>query len=195
MADSNFHLDKILESANSINSLDFKHQGIFTNAILLKPDITTLIQDGNPEEQAMFSLDSNPQLKLRQKQSAVEDEKQWSFDALCEALRKLAHSYSIQGLDDKLKFYEMKWNRLNSSILHYEEVVEDGKRRLTTLASSLEERDFDNDTAERVDALIRQHEEDIQRIENEIDIKHREVSEISECGLQNMKFVSLLTTD
>lgn len=178
MTDSNFHLEKILESANSIKSRDFKHQGIFTNALLLKPDITTLIQDGNPEEQALFSLDNNTHAKLRHKQTAVEDEKQWSFDALCEALRKLAHSYSIQGLDDKLRFYEMKWNRLNSSILHYEEVVEDGKRRLTTLASSLEERDFDNDTEERVDALIKQHEEDIHRIESEIEIKHREVSRL-----------------
>ncbi|RVX75402.1 hypothetical protein B0A52_00755 [Exophiala mesophila] len=51
------HLEQISASSKSIEQLQFPSPRIFTNAILGDHEITTLIRDTEPHEQALFSVD------------------------------------------------------------------------------------------------------------------------------------------
>jgi hypothetical protein len=50
------HLDQIALCATSISDLTFPRPKIFTNALLLPHDITTLIRDTEAHERALFSV-------------------------------------------------------------------------------------------------------------------------------------------
>ncbi|KAL2163505.1 hypothetical protein VTH06DRAFT_5563 [Thermothelomyces fergusii] len=54
------HLEQISISCQGIDSLPFPPPKIFTNALLSKPDITTLIRDTEAHERALFSVPAPP---------------------------------------------------------------------------------------------------------------------------------------
>ncbi|KAL1306627.1 hypothetical protein AAFC00_005306 [Neodothiora populina] len=54
------HLEQISLCASSIGSLQFPGPRPFTNAVLARPEITTLIRDTEPHERALFSIAPPP---------------------------------------------------------------------------------------------------------------------------------------
>ncbi|KAG6056135.1 hypothetical protein E4U32_005868 [Claviceps aff. humidiphila group G2b] len=54
------HLEQIASSCQGIDALPFPPPKIFTNALLSNHDITTLIRDAEPHEQALFSVPPPP---------------------------------------------------------------------------------------------------------------------------------------
>ncbi|KAL2186215.1 DASH complex, subunit Spc34 [Thermothelomyces heterothallicus CBS 203.75] len=54
------HLEQISISCRGIDSLPFPPPKIFTNALLSKPDITSLIRDTEAHERALFSVPAPP---------------------------------------------------------------------------------------------------------------------------------------
>ncbi|PHH62048.1 hypothetical protein CDD81_7604 [Ophiocordyceps australis] len=54
------HLEQIAYSCQGIDALPFPPPAIFTNALLSKHDITTLIRDTEPHERALFSVPAPP---------------------------------------------------------------------------------------------------------------------------------------
>lgn len=51
-------LETINNSANSIKTLYFRPPGIFTNALISKPDITTLLRDADNYENSLYHVDT-----------------------------------------------------------------------------------------------------------------------------------------
>lgn len=51
-------LEAINNSANSIKTLYFRPPGIFTNALISKPDITTLLRDADNYENSLYHVDT-----------------------------------------------------------------------------------------------------------------------------------------
>lgn len=57
-----FHLALIDEAVELLQTLEFRKPGMFTNAVLLHPEITTLIRDADEHERALYRL--NPHNKM-----------------------------------------------------------------------------------------------------------------------------------
>lgn len=51
-----YFLERTEQSIKSIQSLEFSKQGIFTNAIVKRPNITTLLKDPSPDEQSLYRV-------------------------------------------------------------------------------------------------------------------------------------------
>lgn len=58
MADLQNALASLDESSNSLKTLYFRPPGIFTNALIGKPDITTLLRDADAFENALYQVDA-----------------------------------------------------------------------------------------------------------------------------------------
>lgn len=64
-----YFLDKIQDHIESINNLKFDSSGIFTNAIVRKPNITFLLKDPSPDESLLYKISkkntTNNNLKIQ----------------------------------------------------------------------------------------------------------------------------------
>ena len=183
-----FHLLKIAESSESIRTLDFRKPSIFTNAMLMNPEITSLIHDADLQEQALFASEYNGPHRTKISVSAGlnSDEEEWNVEVLCVAIEKLAAIYPMVGIDYRVSEYRRKWTAFNESIMKCEDIVEEQRQQLAQLNISLENREFKMDGEQRfegndlnrVDQLIRDTEEEIWRLEKEFEENQKEVSKL-----------------
>ncbi|ODQ77179.1 hypothetical protein BABINDRAFT_163690 [Babjeviella inositovora NRRL Y-12698] len=60
---TSFHIAQINKSAESLKTLDFRKPGIFTNALLLHPEITSLIRDADEHERALYRLNGSKEME------------------------------------------------------------------------------------------------------------------------------------
>lgn len=58
MTDLAHYIGAINESSSSLKTLYFRPPGIFTNAIIQKPDITSLLRDADAHENALYQVDT-----------------------------------------------------------------------------------------------------------------------------------------
>jgi hypothetical protein len=63
----------INDSANSLKTLYFRPPGIFTNALIRKPDITTLLRDADSHENALYYVDEQDKPERRDGTRGVVD--------------------------------------------------------------------------------------------------------------------------
>lgn len=69
--DLNFHIFRLVETAESISSVYFRPPGVFTNAMLTKPDITSLMRDADPSEEALYATSNDPRAVLNRASSEL----------------------------------------------------------------------------------------------------------------------------
>lgn len=191
-----FHLLKIAEASESIRTLDFRRPGIFTNAVILKPEITSLIHDGDPQDHALFKTSANAS-NSGQKHVSPQKPKttgisvdtsemnNWNVDVFCTAVERLAAIYPVPGVEEKVASYRQRWSDLNRDILHYEDIVEEQRQQLGELNISIENRDFaDNNNQPletdpiRLAQIIQDTELEIHRLEEEVERKQSEVDQL-----------------
>lgn len=82
MAEFDSILSSINESAESLKTLYFRPPGIFTNALILKPDITTLLRDADVHESSLYNVDKNGITERKDGSRGVVDTLNYEFDQL-----------------------------------------------------------------------------------------------------------------
>ncbi|ANB11439.1 hypothetical protein AWJ20_4249 [Sugiyamaella lignohabitans] len=187
-----FFTSKIKDTNASIQSIKFRRPGIFTNAVILKPEITSLIQDADNQEQALFQISgkSKQPVRVSHKPSSaglpteINSSDELSVDALCTAAERLAQIYPIEGLDSRVAYYRNKADQLNENIFKYEELVESQRRQLLKLNVTVESRGLiPEDQPKFQDAKtaaeeIRRLQEEVQNLESEISLRQQEVQNL-----------------
>lgn len=169
-----YQLGKIEESAESIQSLYFHRPGIFSNSVILKPEITSLIQDAEYQEHLLFSSDGN----VRLNRIAVPDNEQRldnerNVDVLCTAIEQLIQLYPLAGVADRVADYRRRYATVCEKISVYEELVEEQRRKLALFNSNLNEEVDDSSVIEK---KIVQTERDIEDLQQELQLREEEVS-------------------
>jgi hypothetical protein len=168
-----YHLRKIAESGDSIRSLYFSRPGIFSNAVILKPEITSLIQDAEYRENLLFSSDGN----VRFNRVVVPDDGQHldnecNVEVLCAAAEKLLKLYPIPGAAVTVQDYRRRYVDASEKISGFEEVVEQQRRQLASFNNSLNEELDDSSVIEK---KISQTEREIETLQQELYSRQKEV--------------------
>lgn len=195
-----FHLLKIAEASESIRTLEFRRPSIFTNAVILKPEITSLIHDADPQDHSLFRTSKNASsadkhlspYKPQKTASSNFDEselREWNVDVFCTAVERLVSMYPVPGVESKIASYRQRWHGLNKEILYYEDIVEEQRQQLSQLNISIENRDFEdsNNThnnnnyendPEKLAQVIQDTELEISKLEQEVERKQSEVDQL-----------------
>lgn len=80
MAEFDSIVKSIGESAESLKTLYFSPPGIFTNALVLKPDITTLLRDADINESSLYNVNKNGIAERKDGTRGVVDALNYEFD-------------------------------------------------------------------------------------------------------------------
>lgn len=75
-------LASLNESSNSLKTLYFRPPGIFTNALIGKPDITTLLRDADAFENALYQVDAQDRPERKDGTRGVVDQLNDDLDEL-----------------------------------------------------------------------------------------------------------------
>ncbi|KAK9478051.1 hypothetical protein V1514DRAFT_332099 [Lipomyces japonicus] len=156
-------LDNILyslnESSSSLSSVDFNRHENFTNAVLRRGQVTSLIRDLNPDEKQLLKIDSNKKVLLRNgtinlnsfqksKESKhgisstplrknFDDSQELDIDDICTELERLIKIYpSAIEITDRIQYFKERGKTLNQQIETHERLVDEQKIRLADLHSS-----------------------------------------------------------
>lgn len=168
-----YHLRKIAESADSIDSLYFSRPGIFSNAVILKPEITSLIQDAEYRENLLFSSDGNVHFNRVVVPDEIQHlENEYDIEVLCSTAEQLLKVYPIPGAVDTIQDYRRRFIRASDNISKYEEIVEQQRRQLAYFNSSLTEELDDSSVVEK---KILQTEREIESLQQELQTRQIEV--------------------
>lgn len=82
MAEISHYINAVNDSANSLKTLYFRPPGIFTNAIITKPAITSLLRDADSHENALYQVDTQGKPERRDGTRGVVDQLNDEFDQL-----------------------------------------------------------------------------------------------------------------
>ncbi|KAK9390636.1 hypothetical protein V1515DRAFT_35006 [Lipomyces mesembrius] len=151
-------LDSIIyslaESAGSLSALDFSRDENFTNAVLQRVHVTSLIRDVDNEERQLLMIDTKDKrvtlrnsanvagsrivgrekglgtpLKTRIDEHTVKD-----LAEICEELEHLVKIYpSAVEIVDRINYFRERGHSLQESIDTYEQLVEEQQKLLNTL--------------------------------------------------------------
>ncbi|ANZ77854.1 BA75_05182T0 [Komagataella pastoris] len=139
------HLRNIQKNAKSLRTLYFKPPGIFTNAIINKPEITRLIRDSDPLERSLYTIEDGEPHRIDGVNNYAEtpsDEKtiikipdystqetpstviqlndETEVSELLEKASDLVTRYPLEDMAAKLEAYTLKYEQLQQSIAEYE---------------------------------------------------------------------------
>ena len=97
-------LESINNSANSLKTLYFRPPGIFTNALISKPDITTLLRDADNYENTLYHVD--PQGKAERV-----DGTRGVVDHLNDEFENLEIQQQLNSDGNEIQNYQTEFNR------------------------------------------------------------------------------------
>ncbi|KAK9324774.1 hypothetical protein V1517DRAFT_316272 [Lipomyces orientalis] len=152
------NLDSIIyslaESAGSLSALDFSRDENFTNAVLQRVHVTSLIRDVDNEERQVLMIDKKEKrVKLRNSanlaasrmvakekggvtplKTRIEEGSEIDIDEICEDLELLVKIYpSAVEIVDRINYFKERGRALKESVNTYEQLVEERKTLLNTL--------------------------------------------------------------
>ncbi|KAK9367246.1 hypothetical protein V1509DRAFT_627419 [Lipomyces kononenkoae] len=147
-------IHSLAESAGSLSTLDFSCEEHFTNAVLRRIHVTSLIRDVDNEERQVLMIDTkDKRVMLRNradtieprivgKENAVrtplnmkvEEHMEKDITEICEELERLVKIYpSAVEIVDRINYFRERGSSLKTSIDTYEQLVEEQKNLLDTL--------------------------------------------------------------
>ncbi|KAK9375697.1 uncharacterized protein V1513DRAFT_441676 [Lipomyces chichibuensis] len=151
-------LDSIIyslaESAGSLSALDFSRDENFTNAVLQRVHVTSLIRDADNEEQQLLMIDTkDKRVTLRNSanlagsrivgkeigvatplKTRIDEHTEKDLAEICEELERLVKIYpSAVEIVDRINYFRERGRSLQESIDTYEQLVEEQKNLLNTL--------------------------------------------------------------
>ncbi|KAK9235674.1 hypothetical protein V1525DRAFT_434433 [Lipomyces kononenkoae] len=151
-------LDSIIHSlaeyAGSLSTLDFSCEQNFTNAVLRRIHVTSLIRDVDNEERQVLMIDTKDRrVMLRNRANVAEphivgkenvmgtplntkadEHSDKDIFEICEELERLVKIYpSAVEIVDRINYFRERGRSLEESIDKYEQLVEEQKNLLNTL--------------------------------------------------------------
>ncbi|KAJ8103003.1 hypothetical protein POJ06DRAFT_246291 [Lipomyces tetrasporus] len=152
------NLDSIIyslaESAGSLSTLDFSRDENFTNAVLQRVHVTSLIRDVDNEERQVLMIDrKDKRIMLRNSanlaesrmvakekggvtplKTRIEEGSEMDIDEICEDLERLVKIYpSAVEIVDRINYFKERGRALKESVDTYEQLVDERKALLNTL--------------------------------------------------------------
>lgn len=184
MSSIDYHILRIGENAESISTLYFRPPGSFTNAIILKPEITNIIRDCDESERPLFKIEDlankkndqnkgiyNPEItrkldriiQLNADQSVRLDGV--NIETLCDAINDFAKEYPIPGITEKTSQYHKEWHKLTESISYYEKILHTQEQRYSEQCDlrTKEQQSRETDDLIRTDLSISQQIEEMKK--------------------------------
>ncbi|KAK9488389.1 hypothetical protein V1527DRAFT_457822 [Lipomyces starkeyi] len=144
----------LADSAGSLSALDFSRDENFTNAVLQRVHVTSLIRDVDNEERQLLMIDTkDKRVTLRNSanvagsrivgkekgvgtplKTRIDEHTDKDLADICEALEHLVKIYpSAFEIVDRINYFRERGRSLQESIDTYEQLVEEQKNLLNTL--------------------------------------------------------------
>lgn len=166
---SEFHLQKIEKSADSIRTLYFRPPGTFSNSMLRPHDITSLIRDADDSEAVLFTLaqtnavakvaaaaeliktanissnldssSGSPSRSTKQQSTNGAAANSYNVEMLCDTVETISQTYPMSGITEKLQKYRERYSVLCQSIREFDQVVEAQREQIKVLSDELKSSD------------------------------------------------------
>lgn len=129
--DTSFHILRLVETAESVSTVYFRPPGVFTNAMLTRPEITALMRDADPSEEALYANASDPKVALNKASADLNAAYSLStagpvdVAVICAAIDSVAGLYPVPaGVREKTQRLGARHDFLLASIAKQEDRIE-----------------------------------------------------------------------